>query len=277
MVPGIFARTYPSKDPAIVLAEARRDGFAAAQFNLSCAGLDPLPAMLPPGVGEAVIAAATVSGMTLCALSGTYNMAHPDSERRKTDRRGFANVVSAARAMRVGLVTLCTGTRDTTNMWRAHPDNASAEAWSDLRAELEWALQIAEAADISLGVEPEPGNVVADAPLAHRLLHEIGARRLGIVLDAANLLPPEAMPRQAEVVARATELLGENLLLVHAKDVDARGKVVPAGKGAVDLPAFVTKVRATGYDGALVGHGFDEPDAPAVASYLRSLIEETGR
>lgn len=277
MVPGVFARTYASKDPAVLFAHARRDGFATLQFNLSCAGLDPLPAQLPSGAGEAVLAAANANGVALCALSGTYNMAHPDPERRNADRRGFINAVYAARAMGVGLVTLCTGSRDALNMWRAHPDNASTEAWSDMRAELDWALSIAEAAGISLGVEPEPGNVVADAPLARRLLDEVGARRLGIVLDAANLLPSEELSRQADVVAKATDLLGGDLLLVHAKDVDEKGKVVPAGRGAVDLPNFVKRVRSTGYDGALVGHGFDEPDAPAVAVYLQSLISGIGQ
>ena len=126
--------------------------------------------------------------------------------------------------MRVSLVTLCTGSRDATNMWHAHPDNASAEAWADLRAELDWALEAAEKAGVSLAIEPEPGNVVADARLARRLLDEVADRRLGIILDAANLLPPEAMPRQAAIVAEATDLLGGDLLLVHAKDVDAQGR-----------------------------------------------------
>ncbi len=153
--------------------------------------------------------------------------------------------------MRVSLVTLCTGSRDATNMWHAHPDNASPEAWADLRAELDWALEAAEKAGVSLAIEPEPGNVVADAPLARRLLDEVADRRLGIILDAANLLPPEALPRQAAIVAEATDLLGGDLLLVHAKDVDAQGRVDARrqGRGRPAL-AFVRRIRATGYAGA---------------------------
>ena len=277
MTPGIFARSYASKDPATIFAQAKSDGFASVQFNLSCAGLDPLPARLPQGIGQAVRAAALANGLTLCALSGTYNMAHPDASRRRTDRIGFANVLVAAREMGVPVVTLCTGSRDASDMWRAHSENASLEAWADLRAELDWALQMAEEAELSLAIEPEPGNVVANAPLARRLLDEVGARRLGIILDAANLLPPEALPDQAKIVAEAADLLGGDLLLVHAKDVDAQGAVVPAGRGAIDLPAFVARIRSAGYAGPLVGHGFEEADAPAVAAYLRSLIGAAAR
>jgi sugar phosphate isomerase/epimerase len=277
MTPGIFARTYASKDPTALFAQVRKDGFMAVQFNLSCAGLDPLPAQFPPAIGQAVLAAASANGLTLCALSGTYNMAHPDASRRTADRTGFANVLTAAREMRVSLVTLCTGSRDPSNMWRAHPDNASSEAWTDLRAELDWALRMAEEADLSLAIEPEPGNVIANAPLARRLLDEVGSQRLGIILDGANLLPPEALRKQDEIVAEATDLLGGDLFLVHAKDVDAQGKVVVAGQGAVDLPAFVARIRSTGYNGPLVGHGFEEADAPTVAAYLSSLIDGAAR
>ena len=57
--------------------------------------------------------------------------------------------------------------------------------------------------------------------------------------------------------------------------VDAQGRVVPAGAGAVDLPGFVARIHAAGYVGPLVGHGFAAADAPAVAAYLTGLIAST--
>ena len=272
MTPGVFARTYAATCPGDLFARIRADGFSAVQFNLSCAGLAALPETLPPGLGKRIADEAKRVGLTLCALSGTYNMAHPDPVQRQRDRAGFTNVMRAAREMDVSLVTLCTGSRDTSNMWRAHPGNSTEEAWSALRAELDFALLLAEEFGVVLGIEPEPGNVIADARLARKILDEAGSRRLGIVLDAANLLPPDAQPRQPGIVAEAAELLGGNLFLVHAKDIDRHGVVVPAGKGAVDLPAFVARMKSTGYDGPLVGHNFDESEAPGVAAYLTSII-----
>lgn len=274
MTPGIFARTYAARFPGELFARIRDDGFSSVQFNLSSAGLAPLPAELPDGIGESIAQGAAAAGLTICALSGTYNMAHPDAAQRRSDRRGFANVLRAAHAMNVKLVTLCTGSRDASNMWRAHADNASPAAWSALREELDFAVPAAHALGIRLGIEPEPGNVIANAVLARKVLDEVGSKTIGIVLDAANLLPPELHARQNEVVAEATALLADDLLLVHAKDVDHTGANVPAGKGAVDLPSFVSRVREVGYDGPLVGHNFDEANAPYVASYLTSLIAE---
>jgi sugar phosphate isomerase/epimerase len=272
MTPAVFARTYAAKYPGELFARIRADGFSAVQFNLSCAGLASLPAELPAGIGASIATGAHEAGVAICALSGTYNMAHPNAEHRRRDRVGFANVMRAARDMNVSLVTLCTGSRDAANMWQAHPENSSREAWHALREELDFALSIAHEFNLVLGIEPEPGNVIANAALARQILDEVNSARLGIVLDAANLLPPEAQAWQHEIVAQAADLLGGSLFLVHAKDIDANGVVVPAGKGAVDLPSFVARMKTAGYDGPLVGHNFEEADAPGVAAYLSSII-----
>ena len=273
MYAAVFARTYPVTGAGAVLAAVAADGWAGAQYNLVCSGLATLPEALPDGLAEEVGRRAAELGLRLPALSGTYNMAHPDPAVRGEGRRRFAQVVEAARRMGTPLVTLCTGSRDPENMWRDHPENGSAAAWADLRRELEPALLLAEGAGLRLGIEPEPGNVVRDAVSARRLLDELRSPRLGIVLDAANLLPPEAFPRQREVIDRAVDLLGEAVVLAHAKDVDAAGEVVAAGEGAVDLEHFVAALRASGYDGALVGHGFPAAAAPRVARLLRRLAQ----
>jgi sugar phosphate isomerase/epimerase len=271
---GIFSRTYQLAGMDRICAQIARDGFQTIQFNFSSAGLPSLPKDWPEATIKGVIASATQSGLTICALSGTYNMAHPDVARRGSDRIGFTNVVRAAQFMQVPLVTLCTGTRDAMNMWSAHPDNGSPEAWAALRGELDFALELAERYGVALGVEPEPGNVVGDAKKARRLLDEYRSPQLKIVMDAANLLPPESQTRQREVVAEAVALLGADLALVHTKDVSASGEAVAAGRGVVDFHNFLKGVVSSGYRGPLVSHNLPEKDAAYVSGYLRRVLEE---
>ena len=271
---GIFSRTYQLNGIDKILAQAAQDGFQTIQFNFSSAGLPSLPKDWPEATIKGVMASANQCGLTICALSGTYNMAHPDADRRKADRIGFTNVVRAAGLMQVPLVTLCTGSRDATNMWSAHPDNGSAEAWVALRGELDFALGLAERYGVALGVEPEPGNVVADARIARRLLDEIETPHLKIVMDAANLLPPESQSRQREVVAEAVALLGADLALVHTKDVTHSGAAVAAGRGVVDFRNFLKGIVSTGYRGSLVSHNLPQKDAAYVSGFLRRVLEE---
>jgi sugar phosphate isomerase/epimerase len=133
------------------------------------------------------------------------------------------------------VLTLCTGTRDPDDMWRAHPDNRSAAAWHDLRATLDRLVPVASAAGVRLGVEPEPGNVVVDARSARRLLDELGddARHLAVVLDPANLVTPATAADQQRILTEAFDLLGPATAALHAKDVVTSGYAA-AGSGALD-------------------------------------------
>ena len=275
MYPAIFTRTYPITNAEDVLSTVAKDGYAGVQFNLLSAGLASLPENLPVGLTEEVGRSARSNGLLIAALSGTYNMAHPDRTVRLASRVGFANVMKAAHRMGASVVTLCTGSRNVSNMWKHHPDNESPAAWHDLRTELDYALQLAHATGVKLAVEPEPGNIIRDAATARRLLDEVASPHLGIVLDAANLLSPENLTHQRAVISRAVELLGDSILLAHAKDINASGQVVGAGDGVIDLPAFVETLRVANYDGALIGHGFAAEKARDVAKFLSHLVETT--
>jgi sugar phosphate isomerase/epimerase len=273
MYPAVFGKIYGGTDACDVLDAAAADGFCGVQFNLTSAGLSSLPDQLPDGVAEAVGRHGRQKQLQIAALSGTYNMAHPDASVREGSRRGFANVMEAARRMGSPVVTLCSGSRNTSDMWKYHPENRSVAAWKDLRTELDFALELAEVSGIRLGIEPEPGNVICDACTAERLLDEIDSPHLGIVLDAANLLTARSLSQQDDVMEEAVGLLGAKLLLAHAKDIASNGTVVAAGAGAVHLGVFVRLLRGAGFDEALIGHGFGPDKGRTVSTMLAALIQ----
>ncbi|TIR87531.1 MAG: sugar phosphate isomerase/epimerase, partial [Mesorhizobium sp.] len=71
----------------------REAGFAVTQFNLACAGLPSMPDDVPDEAIRTIDAAAKASGVGLVALSGTYNMAHPDSRVRDDGLRRLGVVI----------------------------------------------------------------------------------------------------------------------------------------------------------------------------------------
>jgi len=273
MYPAIFSRTYSLKDPAKLFDAVAADGYQGVQANLSSAGLASPPEFLRDGLAARFGEGARSRGIRIAALSGTYNMAHPDVKVRRASRVGFRNVIKAATDMGTSIVSLCTGSRNEQDMWKFHPENQSAAAWADLRSELDFALSLAHESGIHLAIEPEPANVIHNAKAARRILDEVASPYLGIILDAANLLSPETLGKQHEVISEAASLLAPSLLLAHAKDIDASGHVVAPGEGAVDLPSFTRSIRAVGYDGALIAHGFSEEKTAIAARELKRLLE----
>ncbi|MCE2749841.1 MAG: hypothetical protein LW715_14095, partial [Rhodobacter sp.] len=75
---GIFAKTFAGDDPGNVLGAARAAGFACVQYNMACSGLPAMPDDIPAAVAAAVRAASAQTGVAVAAVSGTYNMIHPD-------------------------------------------------------------------------------------------------------------------------------------------------------------------------------------------------------
>jgi sugar phosphate isomerase/epimerase len=272
MQPGIFAKTFEGSDAATVLAAARDAGYATVQFNMACLGLPSMPDEVPPDLAASVAAAAAATGVSIAAVSGTYNMIHPDPAARAAGLRRLEAIAGACAAMGTRLVTLCTGTRDADDQWRAHPDNQTPEAWRDLLVEMEKAVGIADRHGLELGVEPELANVVDSAPAARRLIDELRSPRIRIVLDPANLFEVAGVEERRRLVEEAVGLLGDRIAMAHAKDRAPDGGFATAGKGVVDFPHFVGRLRQAGFDGPLVTHGLSAAEAPEVAAYLRGLL-----
>ncbi|RRH98485.1 sugar phosphate isomerase/epimerase [Mesorhizobium tamadayense] len=269
---GVFAKTFPGNDPAGVLAAVRDAGFAVTQFNLACAGLPSMPDDVPAEAIHAIDAAAKATGVGLVALSGTYNMAHPDSRVRDDGLRRLAVVIETAARLSIPLVTLCTGTRNPDDQWAHHPGNADPSAWADMAREMEKALHLAERHGVDLGIEPEQANIVTSADDAVRLITEMGSKRLSVVLDPANLFEQASADEARTIVAGAVDRTAGHIALAHAKDRFADGRFATAGQGVVDFADFIARLKATGFDGPLVTHGLSAEEAPGVARLLKELV-----
>ncbi|TGT41103.1 sugar phosphate isomerase/epimerase [Mesorhizobium sp. M8A.F.Ca.ET.165.01.1.1] len=269
---GIFAKTFPGIDPAAVLAAVKKAGYETTQFNLACAGLPSMPDTVPADAVAAIRVAARSSAVSLAALSGTYNMAHPDRTVRDEGLRRLGVVIDTAAALAIRLVTLCTGSRNAADQWAYHPDNATPAAWSDMAAEMEKALALAETAGVDLGIEPEQANIVTSASDAMRLIAEMGSKHLKIVLDPANLFEHATPDEARTIVAAAIDEAAGHIAMAHAKDRHGDGRFATAGQGVVDFPDFVARLKGVGFDGALVTHGLSADEAAGVAAFLRGLL-----
>jgi|SRR4051794_16014915 sugar phosphate isomerase/epimerase len=266
---GVFARVFPTGSPTQVAGAIRRAGFVVTQLNLSALGRPTLDTRLSAEDARVISRAFTGAGVRVWGVSGTFNAIHPDHDVRRAGIAGCLGVIERARDLGAEVVTLCTGTRDAQHMWESHPDNAGADAWADLRQTLDVLIPAAAAARVRLGVEPEAGNVIGDAPTAARLLDELGpdADHVAIVLDPANLVAPSALADQAAILESAFALLGRHTAAVHAKDVTADGYVA-AGLGALDYALILRLHAALPHAVPVIAQDLEAADAPRVHAFL---------
>lgn len=269
---GIMATTFDRPSLEATLDAVAASGAHSVQFDLACCGVPTLPEQIDASLCERVRRAFSARNLTMAALSGTFNMIHPDPGERAAGLRGLRTLLAACASLGAPVVTLCTGTRDPDSMWRRHPDNDTPQAWTDLLASMGEAVRAAEEYGVTLGIEPEVSNTVDSARKARRLLDEIGSPRLKVVMDGANIFHHGELPRMREMLDEAFELLGNDIALAHAKDLDHDGEAghLPAGHGLLDYPYYMALLHRSGFDGAVILHGLSEADVPGCLDFVRN-------
>jgi sugar phosphate isomerase/epimerase len=265
---GIFAKTFEGSHPAAVLNQVVATGFSCAQYNMACSGL----ASMPENFSEEEALDVRNAGVEISAVSGTYNMIHPDVSVREIGLKRLDVLASRCALMGTQTITLCTGSRDAIDQWRAHPDNQSPEAWADLCANMAKALAVAEHHNVTLAIEPELANTVNSASKAKRLIADMQSARLKIVLDAANLFEHETLQEQRHIVSTSIDLLAEHIVMAHAKDRLPNGRVVAAGTGCLDYQHYVACLERIGFAGPMITHGLSAAEAPHVSHFLNGIL-----
>jgi sugar phosphate isomerase/epimerase len=244
-----------------------RHDIGAVQFQLGSAvpsvplqtslrrGLDVLGQHLSPSLCHQIREQLAKRGIALAAVDGTFNMIHPDQKRRWANLEHLQRLVESCDALGTSVVTLCTGSRDDI-MWRRHPDNDSPEAMTDLVAVMRAAASTAERRGVTLAFEPEVNNVVNTSAKARQLIDEVGSASVKVVMDPANIFKAGELPGMQDKLRQAFALLGGDIALAHAKDLDHDGEAghLAAGEGLMDYPLYLSLLQASGFDGTIVLH-----------------------
>jgi sugar phosphate isomerase/epimerase len=266
---GTFGGTLEAR-----LDAAKTCGLACVQVSLDCAGLAAMPDEIPAEVVGRIRRETAARGITIAAMQGTFNMSHPDAEQRQTGLRRLRILAEACAQLGVTKIHLCTGTRDRSNMWRRHIDNDSPAAWRDMAACVREAADIARQARVVLAFEPEVNNVVDSAQKARQLLDEIGSPFLKVTIDPANIFHAGELPRMRDILDQAFALVGKDIVLAHAKDLDRDGDAghMAAGQGKLDYDRYLSLLHTHRFEGPLLLHGLSVAQAPGCVKFLREKI-----
>ncbi|MCZ6676689.1 MAG: sugar phosphate isomerase/epimerase [Candidatus Poribacteria bacterium] len=271
---GIMARTLARPTLEEELDAVVDHGIHCVQFGLASAGLPELPEHIDPELCDSIRKEMDARNITMAAISGTYNMIHPDKKQRADGLRKLRVLASACDRLGTSVITLCTGTRDPKSMWRRHPENDSPAAWKDLVASMRQAVQIAEECRVTLAFEPEVANVVDSANKARRLLDEMGSPYLKVVIDGANIFHTGELPRMRDILDEAFSLLGADIALAHAKDLDRDGEAghLAAGEGLLDYDHYLSLLDTIGFDVPVILHGLSEAQVDVCVGFLRGKM-----
>ncbi len=270
---GIFARTFPRPTLEETFDAVIAHELHCVQFNMACVGLPTLPDYIESDVITRIHMEATSRQISIAAVSGTYNMIHPNPKQRQAGLVRLRVLVTACKRMGTSVITLCTGTRDPRNMWRWHPENTSTQAWEDLLSSMDAALHIAEEEGIILAFEPERANVINTAARGRALLDAMQSPHLKVIMDPANLIVSENKQQMHHILDEAFELLGEYIVLAHAKDIGPDNTFRAAGSGILDYHYYLHHLEEATVEVPLIIHGLSEKQVDAAIGFLRERLQ----
>jgi sugar phosphate isomerase/epimerase len=275
----LLATTFTTGTLEARLEAARACGLACVQMSMACADLPEMPDQIPAELPARIRREASAHAIKIASMTGAFNMCHPDVEHRRTGLRRLRVLAEACPQIGTSAIHVCTGTRDPNNMWRYHPDNSSPESWRDLAACMREAVDIARQAKVVLAFEPEMSNVVDSARKARRLLDEIGSPHLKVTIDPANLFHAGELPRMKEILDEAFALVGKDVVLAHAKDLDHDGEAghKPAGQGVLDYDRYLALLRKYHFKGPLLLHGLTAAQVTGCMGFLRAKLASSLR
>ena len=267
---GIFAYTFPRPTVAEVFDAIRACGLRRTVWNYTAIGRQEVPDAIDDELAECIRTAAADRGITVDSVAGYTNMIDPDPARRAAGLRRLRGLIRAARAHGADKVALCTGSRDPHSMWRWNDANDDAGAWADLLRSLAACVEVAEQSGVTLVFEPEVNNVVHTARKARQILDELRSPRLQVVFDGANIYHRGELARQRELLTEAIDLLGGDIALAHAKDIEQDGDAghAAAGTGQLDFGHYLGELRRSGYRGSILLHGLAERQVAASIRFL---------
>jgi len=287
---GVCTTDFDHAMPADELfALVKELGFSSVQLafsSVSECGFDvsdhiEIPGSVSDEAIAAIRAASEKHGIHICAVNGTFNMAHPDPVVRREGLDRFEGFIKAVRAIGCNMATLCSGSRSLKGLWTYDPATEDESAYSDMRAVMQEAVAIAEKYDVILAIETEASNVISTPEKARRIMDEIGSPNLKMILDCANLFHKgEAHPENVRpAIDKAINYFGRDIVIAHGKDIRESDAIdfCGTGFGIVDFPYMLKKLKEVSFPGDMMLHGiYNVCDMPGCLAFMRKCFEESG-
>ena len=250
------------------------NGYGALALTLGHPHLDPFA---PDADGQAARLRERLDelGWRVVVETGTRYLLDPFVKHRPTlvdehadpRMRFLRRAIDLATILRAECVSLWSG---------VVPDGtAPDEAWRRLVTRMREIVAYAEASDVVLGFEPEPGMLVETVADALRLREELGSPdALGITVDLGHCVVVEP-----DGVVGALRAAGDLLVNVQVDDMAPEAhEHLELGRGRLDLAAALAALHELGYHGvAAVELPRHAHDAPGVSARSMRAIHDAWR
>jgi len=260
----IFTRNHPVEEAARLIAGHGLDGVQVPtwyqEYPEYCTRHPAMdPGAFPDDVVRTIVGAFRSAGLATWAMDAYNDLSAADDELRGVAVESIRRSIEAAPRFGCDAIVTESGRRDVGGFERCV-------------ASFREIMPPAEKAGVTVCVEPSYAQTVPNSWAMRGLIEEVGSPNLKVLLDPANILCYDATGRPFDV-------LGDDIVLTHAKDCVVDEKGMPsfpsAGEGQVDWHLFVERTLALGDGGVpLIIEYATEETIGGVIEFLRGVVAD---
>lgn len=229
-----------------LVEEISSKGLTSVQLALgkSFGDLNTGVGSLSPGFARHIGDAFGKKDVQIAVLGCYIHMIHPDKEKRKQELDRFKEHIRFARDFGCSIVGTETGNVNEKTGYTV--DNFEEQPFLDVVDSVRELVEEAEKFGVIVAIEGGINHPVHTPQKLRRLLDHIDSPNVQVIFDPANFLDPDNYHRQEEIFQEAMDILGDRMVIMHAKDFvieDGWIKMVPVGTGVLNYDAIFKLIK----------------------------------
>ena len=270
---GVRGHDYGCADAEEMARRISEAGFSCLQLALhkAIAGFKPEYGHLSPGFCYDVAKAFERHNLEVAILGCYIEPAAQDDEKRLNDVKRFKEQIMYLHQLGSNIIAT------ETTMFTGDESGRALQYGRLLDSVLRMTEQ-AERFGAIIGIEPVLVHTLNTPELARKLLDTVASDNLQIVLDPINLLSPENIDRQHDIMDECFDLFGDRIVAIHAKDVvlnnDGRLERCIIGQGLFDHEYFYNKLKKIKPGISVLREGADPKTAAQDIAALKRFTAE---
>lgn len=179
--------------------------------------------------------------LSVSVLGCYIHPVHPEEEVLQTQLARFRAFIHYAKDLEARVIGTETGFVQDLNYTH------SEENYQNFLKNVRPLVKLAEEVGVTIGIEPVWANTIYTVEVMKRLLEDIPSENLAVILDVSNLMHPENLKEQKQMITKAFTLFGERIYAVHVKDfrfTDGKKDFAVAGTGELEIEHLFRHINA---------------------------------
>lgn len=169
-----------------------------------------------PGFGRYIASLLEKNQIHVAVLGCYINPIHPIESRRQAEVEKFIEHLKYAKIIGADMVGTETGRLDPD--MKVTPETFTETAYQRLLKSMREIVSAAEKLGVTVGVEGVFDHTLYSPAMMKRFLEDIDSPNVEVILDSVNLIHPDEVERQEEVIDKAFAYYGDRITMLHMKD-----------------------------------------------------------